>query len=441
MNPQTALRHAFDAEVEGWIGAALARGYCNFAELLSHLPGVYPCTALKALRRMQRTGSLDPSLAASLQRDASTLHQPVVASSDALPLPHPLDFEWRFAAAAANRILSTAKMLAKTDEPILLFGTPAVAAATTTALMGRPVIFLGEDNVVTRSVVALNKLADEPLRVNIVTASQRMPGHAGVVVVDPPWYVDFMRPMLAAAASACRVGGHLLISLLPIGTRPGAQHDRERIIAYLRRFGVQPVETLAGALTYDMPFFESNALVAAGIKGVPPDWRRSDLVVLRKVSEHGVPVVLAPRNRSWHDVEIGRMRLFISDASSATPSNGPILRSIIPGDILPTVSRRDSRRRKAQVWTSGNRIFRTTRPDLVVAAAHQAAKNPLAPSHADTFTHGERDAIARLSYTLLALASKEAEEHRAVEDTTCLTGILTSGPTPLSATSPITVSG
>src|SRR5262249_50206766 len=154
---------------------------------------------------------------------------------------------------------------------------------------------VGEDNVVTRSVVALNKLADEPLQVHVVTESQPIPNGAGVVVVDPPWYFDFMRPMLAAAASACRVGGHVLVSLLPPGTRPGADRDRERVIAYLRRFALQPVETSPGALAYEMPFFETNALAVAGIRGVPPHWRRGDLVVLQKLRECGAPLTLSPR--------------------------------------------------------------------------------------------------------------------------------------------------
>ncbi len=32
-------------------------------------------------------------------------------------------------------------------------------------------------------------------------------------------------------------------------------------------------------------------------------------------------------------------------------------RSLVPGDVLPSVSRRDPRRKDATVWTSGNRIF------------------------------------------------------------------------------------
>ena len=33
------------------------------------------------------------------------------------------------------------------------------------------------------------------------------------------------------------------------------------------------------------------------------------------------------------------------------------LSRIVAGDVLPTVSRRDSRRSKANVWTSANRVF------------------------------------------------------------------------------------
>ena len=36
----------------------------------------------------------------------------------------------------------------------------------------------------------------------------------------------------------------------------------------------------------------------------------------------------------------------------------PSLVPVVPGDILPTVSRRDVRREAADVWTAGNRIYR-----------------------------------------------------------------------------------
>jgi hypothetical protein len=46
---------------------------------------------------------------------------------------------------------------------------------------------------------------------------------------------------------------------------------------------------------------------------------------------------------------------------------------LVDDDILPTVSRRDLRRRLANVRTSGNRIFRTHNPQLILEAAISCA--------------------------------------------------------------------
>jgi hypothetical protein len=42
----------------------------------------------------------------------------------------------------------------------------------------------------------------------------------------------------------------------------------------------------------------------------------------------------------------------------------PRLISIVPGDVLDSVSRRDARRATVDVWTSGNRVFRCEATDV-----------------------------------------------------------------------------
>ena len=46
----------------------------------------------------------------------------------------------------------------------------------------------------------------------------------------------------------------------------------------------------------------------------------------------------------------------------------PQLIPFVPGDILPTVSRRDVLRKAADVWTTGNRIYRCNGPNVLLMA-------------------------------------------------------------------------
>ncbi len=53
--------------------------------------------------------------------------RPIAASL--LPLPHPLDFEWRFSAGTCRELLAAASDLTRAGDTILLYGTPGLAYA------------------------------------------------------------------------------------------------------------------------------------------------------------------------------------------------------------------------------------------------------------------------------------------------------------------------
>ena len=107
------------------------------------------------------------------------------------------------------------------------------------------------------------------------------------------------------------------------------------------------------------------------------------------------------------------MRLFIR-ASGEVRSEQAGLVSLIEDDILPTVSRRDPRRGLAQVWTSGNRIFRTDNPRLLFEAAISCSDDGLSSGiqHHLWSTIRERDAGERVAVELRALAALEAREEQ-----------------------------
>ena len=358
----------FADQVDAWISGALADGKENFSEILCALPGVYPTEVLPSLHRITAAGRMQPDHLAAIERDASRRRTFVHRGIDWLPLPHPLDFEWRFSGETCAALLVKADALSRRDQPVALIGTPGLCAHLLEhGPVGRPFSFLGEDNVVSEE---LRRRAVREVAEISFTACDADPGPGGTadaVIIDPPWYADYIRPLLRMAAAACRVGGHVLVSLPPEGVRPSARVDRQRTLALAQRLGLRAVTCEPGTLAYDTPFFEWNSLAAVGIGNLPPTWRRGDLVVFERLAVQVAPPVKRRTANAWEETVVHGVR-FRTRATAVLTDYGDEPAGLIPiveNDVLPSVSRRDPRRAGVDVWTSGNRVFRCRRPGLV----------------------------------------------------------------------------
>jgi hypothetical protein len=409
-SPDRTAALAFDRDIDSKILAVIRVGITHFAHLLHRLPSVYPTEVLRSLDRLTDRRLISVEIAAEIRREAAVRPDAAPEGRSLLPVPHPVDYEWRFTPDSSRVLLDLAADLTPRGGSVLLFGTPGLAIEALSLPINRRLSFLAEDNVVTRRVIALNRATDSPL--SIAFCSEGHPHDtADAVLMDPPWYMDFIRPMLAAAAAACRKDGAVLISMPPIGTRPSAEQDQVAAMRYAARLGLDLLEHRALAVAYDTPFFEINALAAAGIYP-PPRWRRGDLLVFRKarIGFRSAPLV-SGRKRDWVDVPIGRMRLFIKRRETAAKTFAG-LRPLIEGDVLPSVSRRDERRRGALVWTSGNRIFSTDNPALVLEAAISSSKAEIGSGVLRGVWGNLRETVERVGQQLVALATLEADEER-----------------------------
>jgi hypothetical protein len=245
--------------------AQIQAGAASFAELLQRLPSIYPTEVLASLERLAQSGRVLAEISTRLRQDAGRPH--AACSPDGrslLPLPHPLDYEWRFTPDASRTLLNLASDLTPLGADVLLFGTPGLALEALALPIDRRLALLAEDNVVTRRLITLNRATGSPL--SIASCAAGLPREsADAVLLDPPWYMDFIRPMLAAAAAACRHGGFLLLSMAPASTRPNAAEDRLATIRFAERLGLDLLEHRPLAIGYDTPFFEANALVMAGV--------------------------------------------------------------------------------------------------------------------------------------------------------------------------------
>ena len=267
-------------------------------------------------------------------------------------IPHPLDFDWRFTESTTTSLWQLAHVLAESAERIVLLGTPSLAKrATEDRVWNGPVLLFDKNAAGFQKATGAVEAIEFDILHNVPSGPS-----AALVFADPPWYEDEMKSFLWCSAAFCRVGGHIAMSIPPPDTRPGISEERVRIEQAANAFGLRLVRIIPSALRYETPFFEANAMRAAGTPQ-SHDWRRGDLALyireghfLGKRPEFSIADL-------WTERTIGSTRIRLKGGPSLGFGN-PVMCTIVPGNILPSVSRRDPRRTHVNVWTSGNRVFR-----------------------------------------------------------------------------------
>lgn len=351
----------FDEWVEERLAELIRLGEREFGSLVSRLPGVYPTDALAGLQRLQARRDLNGHPVALI--DSSLLDRSPQAWGSVelgLPHPHPLDYEWRFGPEGVALLADRCNRLTKPSDHVALVATPTVAMTRGAIFRNRPVTYIGADT----SLLARHSQPSHihaARHANLLEVNQSTRRFAAVVM-DPPWYDEHLQRFLWFAASAAHLGGVLLLAMPALGTRPGVAEEHARCLTWCSQLGFELEHLEPGTLPYETPLFERNALRAAGILNIPAHWRRGDLWILRKVKANRATWPGDLARSAWTEYRFGPVRLRV-DRGTGVSSGDPALVSLLPGDVLPTVSRRDVRRQLARVWTTGNRVFGCSNPD------------------------------------------------------------------------------
>ena len=388
---------------------AIRSGAHSFRDLLLDLPSIYPTEVLAVIDRMPRVPGVDVAVLRQIRADASVRPQRQAGGGSLLPIPHPLDFEWRFSDETCRELLVAASEMTRKGETILLYGTPGLAyAAVSLPVRNRQVVFAGENNAVTRRLRHLNRAMGRPISVTVGEGVRSE--CASAVLVDPPWYPDYLNSMLQGAVDACRADGVVLASLPPVGIRPGAADERDVLEEFAETLGLDREDLRELAISYETPFFENNALAVVGIYA-PAVWRRGDLAVYRRRNILGDNRACRKTHQeSWVEVEIDGMRIRIRENPAATAAEGG-LQSLVPGDVLASVSRRHPLRAKANVWTSGNRIFQAGDAKIAIEAAQASGDGGMDGMVRSLLRRQEEEHLfVTLVDRLRSIASTEAEE-------------------------------
>jgi hypothetical protein len=339
----------FLKQVQSWAQTALASREQSFGEVVRSLPGVDPCVVHEVIT--------SPEFSAAYHLRWTLITSDVPPMEWRLPVPHPLDFDWRF---APSTITDLTRDLMNHGESIVLLGAPSLWLA----LHGRggSPWLLDVDHALISAASAIG--AQLRLRLCDLLRDPLPSLEGSVAFADPPWYPEAMRGFLWAAHAVVRPYGRVFLSAPPLGTRPGVAAELDEIIKWSEGIGLRLTSRRAGAVRYAMPPFERNALKAAGLLNfVPYDWRQGDLLVFERR-----PGRLQPRPSpsdappdAWRELAIEGVRIRV-DVAAPSAGEDPRLVRIVDNDVLPSVSRRDERRQLARVWTSGNRVFGCAAP-------------------------------------------------------------------------------
>lgn len=350
-----SVRDSFVSKVD----AVLAQQLCSFRrqeDIYNCLPGLFPGEVAERLRRSITTGCQHSKVVLSMLEDGDPTKKVQVRTD--LVLPHPLDFEWLFTDETANEL--TGQLVDSSVGTVACVGTPSIYQA------------LGRVNPNVRRILAdrpgvADKLRDQDHSASVFHFSE-LPNvslEADVAVVDSPWYPAHAVHFIEVAASLTRLGGRIFAVVPPEFTRPGVPLENEAIIESVARRGIGYVNLHRGVVTYQAPPFEVSTLKALSLYGVSHRWRRGDLLELSVERPISASDINAPSSEvPWDELRFQSSRIKFR-ADVLTDEVDPSLRSIVSGDVLTSVSRRDPARSRVGVWTSGNRGFECTSPNVL----------------------------------------------------------------------------
>ena len=101
----------FERKVEDWVNKAVARNKKNLNQILISLPGVYPSHILNVVRQMKLNGETVRTTSSGAVRQARQAESkdqdtsPKSTDHSLLPIPHPLDYEWRFCQSSISYLI------------------------------------------------------------------------------------------------------------------------------------------------------------------------------------------------------------------------------------------------------------------------------------------------------------------------------------------------
>lgn len=388
----------FCGAAASWLAGLDDEKLCDLDVVYATSPGYYPTTLYELWK-------------AEVERRGLVSHLPVRHSqpNKRIPFCHPHDYDWRFTPDTAIQLVHRVASHLERPGCVAHIGTPSTFRAAVRLYPQHRHVLLDRNAAMT---AALADHVHEVITLDL--GLHEIPTlNADAALLDPPWYVRDSLIFLSAASRGCRHSALIWLCQPTLATRPGIAEERAELLGELPQLGLELVDTFDYEVRYQMPHFEAMSLrLAAAELVVPPDWRRGDLYVLRKVGPASNIRAVAC-SEQWAEVHFGPVRIKLRATGGAEE-----LTNLVPGDVLSTVSRRDPVRARIGFWTSGNRVYGLAAPGRV-GRLIELCNNDLEDmcfTLTRTLVHARRlDVSASTARRLFDVLLVELQEHSAGE--------------------------
>jgi hypothetical protein len=334
----------------------------SFSSLTASCEGAFPAKIVEVLHH------LSPKITAASERlsEAARYERRRPFSDPRLPLPHPLDFEWRFSNASIDKLLNRMNEIAGVTDKLLFVCTPAAALRAFDLVNSRRLIYASRlDDPVTES---LKIACSERMEFVEVRDDLSWIG-ASAALVDPPWYDDIALPLVGQALQGLKQGGGVFVCIPDRLSGCSAAPMLSSIVENSAPFGLNRAYLAPGKLRYETPYFEINTLHHLGLFSVHPQWRTGQVAFGRKTGA-SLGAYDFPVESKWREIGNGRgwRARFRQPARAQVSTCGAM-----GFDVRKTISRTGGDVQLAEGWTVGNRVTSTASHISTIEFDHPAA--------------------------------------------------------------------
>lgn len=289
--------------------------YQDFYLLMKFNDGIHPVDLLRALRRLYRTRRIKKALYRKIIQSAQRRgFTPGEDMEDILPVPHILDYDWRFSFHAIKHLSRKIRLAIPGGKGTAVFiGTPSLWKYCVLHFPDQIQLMLVDINA-KKHMEGLDKENVSVIEIDI----NKKPGYltsisADIIVMDPPWYYNYYRLFFDRANEMAKIGTLIFCVMPPRFTRATAEKETQELLRVLEmHYGMEKISYHSNTVSYHTPPFEINVLKMHGIECLPPNWRVGDLLVVKKtkVVQHDIED-LTVYQEAWDEFIIDAIRIKI----------------------------------------------------------------------------------------------------------------------------------